>query len=37
LTDIVQILSASGLKQVEIVETRKERNGARVLLLAERH
>jgi 2-polyprenyl-3-methyl-5-hydroxy-6-metoxy-1,4-benzoquinol methylase len=37
LTDIVQILSASGFKQVEIVETRKERNGARALLLAERN
>lgn len=34
LTDIVQILSDSGFKRVDIVETREERNGPRVLLLA---
>lgn len=37
LTDIVQILSDSGFKHVEIVETRKERNGARALLLGQRN
>jgi len=37
LTDIVQILSDSGFKHVEIVETRKERNGPRVLLLGQRN
>jgi 2-polyprenyl-3-methyl-5-hydroxy-6-metoxy-1,4-benzoquinol methylase len=36
LTDIVQILKDSGFKRVEIVETREERNGPRVLLLAQR-
>jgi putative peptidoglycan lipid II flippase len=36
LTDIVQILSDSGFKRVDIVETREERNGPRVLLLAQR-
>jgi len=36
LTDIVQILNDQGFQSVEIVETRKERNGARALLLAER-
>lgn len=34
LTDIAQILSDSGFKRVDIVETREERNGPRVLLLA---
>jgi tRNA (mo5U34)-methyltransferase len=37
LTDIVQILSDSGFKRVDIVETRKERNGARALLLGQRN
>ncbi len=37
LTDIVQILSDSGFKHVDIVETRKERNGARALLLGQRN
>lgn len=37
LTDIVQILSDSGFKHVEIVETRKERNGVRALLLGQRN
>ena len=36
LTDIVQILSDSGFKRVDIVETREERNGPRALLLASR-
>jgi len=36
LTDIVQILGATGFKPVEIVETRKERNGPRALVVAER-
>jgi tRNA (mo5U34)-methyltransferase len=37
LTDIVQILSDVGFKQVDIVETREERNGPRALLLALRN
>jgi 2-polyprenyl-3-methyl-5-hydroxy-6-metoxy-1,4-benzoquinol methylase len=36
LTDIVQILGDASFEHVEIVETRKERNGPRALLLAER-
>ena len=36
LPDIVQLLSNSDFKSVEVVETRKERNGDRALLLAER-
>ena len=36
LTDIVQILSDSGFKRVDIVETREERNGPRALLVASR-
>jgi tRNA (mo5U34)-methyltransferase len=36
LPDIVETLSVAGFEHVEIVETRKERNGARALLLAER-
>jgi 2-polyprenyl-3-methyl-5-hydroxy-6-metoxy-1,4-benzoquinol methylase len=36
LTDIVQVLNDSGFKRVDIVETREERNGPRVLLLAQR-
>ena len=35
--DIVQILKDSGFKRVDIVETREERNGSRVLLLALRN
>jgi 2-polyprenyl-3-methyl-5-hydroxy-6-metoxy-1,4-benzoquinol methylase len=34
LPDIVQILGDSGFKRVDIVETREERNGPRVLLIA---
>jgi tRNA (mo5U34)-methyltransferase len=37
LDDIVRLLSESGFEHVEIIETRRERNGARALLLAERH
>jgi 2-polyprenyl-3-methyl-5-hydroxy-6-metoxy-1,4-benzoquinol methylase len=37
LTDIVQILGDSGFKRVDIVETREERNGPRVLLLGQRN
>jgi tRNA (mo5U34)-methyltransferase len=36
LDDIVDILRTAGFATVEIAETREERNGARVLLLAER-
>ena len=34
LADIVQILRDSGFKQVDILQTRRERNGPRALLLA---
>jgi tRNA (mo5U34)-methyltransferase len=36
LDDIVELLSGAGFKNVDVVETRMERNGPRVLLIARR-
>lgn len=36
LEDIERVLNAAGFDQVEVVETREERNGPRVMLFAER-
>jgi SAM-dependent methyltransferase len=36
LDDIVELLTGAGFDRVEVVETREERNGPRVLLMAER-
>ena len=36
LDDIVSLLKESGFNQVEIIEKRNERNGSRVLLMAQK-
>ena len=37
LDDIVTILRIAGFEKVDILETRRERNGPRALLIAERN